>query len=78
MNAKEEWARRVGVLRRMDISELADLWDAGGFPPTNDQELLYAGAHKARLAVAELSEEEKEVSRRWLTSHDFSHSIGRA
>lgn len=42
--------------------------------PKNDK-IFWANIHKARLQVTDLSEEDKELSRKWLIENGFSVKI---
>lgn len=43
---------------------------------SDNDEIFWASVHKARIAVKEIPEKEKEVSRKWLTEHGFKCEIG--
>lgn len=38
---------------------------------TKNEKIFWASVHKARLAVGEISETEKEISRKWLRANGF-------
>lgn len=43
--------------------------------PSNE-EVFWAGIHKARIAISSFSEEEKEISKKWLDEHGYRYEIG--
>ena len=40
----------------------------------NNKQAFWAGIHKARLQIADIPDEEKEISRQWLHEHGFKEA----
>lgn len=55
-------------LNEKTIKKYMTKW-VGGYPA--DPRVFWASVHKARLGITSFTEEEKEVSRKWLREHGF-------
>jgi hypothetical protein len=63
--------RRNRVLRELDLSGFYELLTENGATHLPIPQVAFASMHKARMAVTSFSEEEKAISRQWLTDNGF-------
>lgn len=60
----------LGSLDQQKIEAYARKW--GAALPLDGSLVFWAAVHKARLSINAFSDEEQEVSRRWLLEHGFT------
>lgn len=66
---------RNDALRSLDREQITRFLEKyGKIIPDNDL-LFWAGVHKTRLKIEEMSENEKEASRNWLRKNGFLEGI---
>lgn len=74
-NVQEYQTDLATALRSFDKEELIAFFTKYKMPtPSNDQ-TFWARVHKMRLGSPEFTEEEKQFSRAWLSSHGFKASF---
>lgn len=66
---------RNAALRSLDRSKIEAYARKHGVGLPQDEMTFWAGIHKARLQITSFTEEEREVSRRWLKEHGFRESM---
>lgn len=62
---------RYVALMSLDIHVIAQYCAKWGVPPGANPLVAWASVHKARLALPEIPEAEKELSRQWLLKNGF-------
>lgn len=76
MVAQEEMLKtfkqdRYAALMSLDMHVIAQYCAKWGVPPGANPLVAWASIHKARLALPEIPEAEKELSRQWLLKNGF-------
>jgi hypothetical protein len=66
---------RNAALRSLDRNKIEAYARKYGINLPKDEIVFWAGIHKARLQITSFTEEEREVSRRWLKEHGFRESM---
>jgi len=72
---------RNRALRSLDAATIDRFCAAWGVPMPADRSPggpYWAGVHKARVACLDLTEAERQASRRWLAAHGYRPDVGRA
>lgn len=72
MNLKDFVKERDEALRSLDKTKIEAYMKKYQVYRPADDEVFWAGIHKARLMATSMTEEEKEVSRQWLRDHGFN------
>lgn len=68
---RELEAKRNDVLKSLDKAKIIAYSKKYGVPLPENDLVMWAGVHKARLLILNFSDAEKEVSRQWLKDHGF-------
>lgn len=72
MDIKEFIKQRDEALLSLNKEKIIALSESSGpYEVPDDENVFWAGVHKARLGVVTFSEEVKEESRSWLNKHGF-------
>lgn len=76
MNFIKTWEKdRDEALKSLDIEKIRKYCLKYKIPMPKDEIVILAGAHKARLHMLTTTEEEKEISKKWLKEHNFKETI---
>ena len=71
MNIKKFAQERDDALLSLDEKKIRTYGKKYGVPLPKDEQVFWAGIHKARTAITSFPEDEKERSRKWLIEHGF-------
>lgn len=66
---------RDEAFKSLDMKKIKKYCLKYKIPIPKDDIVILAGVHKARLHVKTMTEEEKEISRKWLKEHNFKETI---
>lgn len=67
---------RNDAFRSLDAATIKAFSKKWGAPLPTSEEAFWAGIHKARVSCTDMTDEEQEVSRRWLAEHGYRATIG--